>query len=264
MAIRHLPYTIWCCWSVPVRSWFLIYLFRHFRYRCRWLYAGSDSCLAGPAVIAYEIHTFCENFDKVYSWGECSGRNRGNVLMNELNKECREQRGSVRQSWTESLIAPWTICSSGSVFGEKVYKVTLNGDVCPVLKQGRNSGAVFFCLSQERIDGSLLSDRRLFKLHIAYFQAYKHRSETPLRIFKKADVSSMQLCLKLSNQLSLESTRSSESWTRSYGSIELLSGKGNPWKTTHSEEISGMAFLKISCWDACKWPKSSSPTVPRK
>ena len=99
--------------------------------------------------------------------------------MNELNKECREQR----KSWNGK---PY--CSLDYMlrerFGEKVYKVTLNGGMsCP------NRDGTLSVTEQIESQIALLSGKRPIQKYIAYFQAYTNTYAPVVdlrKIFKEA------------------------------------------------------------------------------
>ena len=121
--------------------------------------------------------------------------------MNELNKECREQR----KSWNGK---PY--CSLDYMlrerFGEKVYKVTLNGGMsCPNRDGTLGTRGCIFCSEggsgdfaadvslsvTEQIESqiALLSAKRPIQKYIAYFQAYTNTYapvEYLRKIFKEA------------------------------------------------------------------------------
>ena len=121
--------------------------------------------------------------------------------MNELNKECREQR----KSWNGK---PY--CSLDYMlrerFGEKVYKVTLNGGMsCPNRDGTLGTRGCIFCSEggsgdfaadvslsvTEQIESqiALLSGKRPIQKYIAYFQAYTNTYapvEYLRKIFKEA------------------------------------------------------------------------------
>lgn len=121
--------------------------------------------------------------------------------MNELNKECREQR----KSWNGK---PY--CSLDYMlrerFGEKVYKVTLNGGMsCPNRDGTLGTRGCIFCSEggsgdfaadvslsvTEQIESqiALLSGKRPIQKYIAYFQAYTNTYapvEHLRKIFKEA------------------------------------------------------------------------------
>ena len=121
--------------------------------------------------------------------------------MNELNKECREQH----KSWNGK---PY--CSLDYMlrerFGEKVYKVTLNGGMsCPNRDGTLGTRGCIFCSEggsgdfaadvslsvTEQIESqiALLSAKRPIQKYIAYFQAYTNTYapvEYLRKIFKEA------------------------------------------------------------------------------
>ena len=121
--------------------------------------------------------------------------------MNELNKECREQR----KSWNGK---PY--CSLDYMLrerlGEKVYKVTLNGGMsCPNRDGTLGTRGCIFCSEggsgdfaadvslsvTEQIESqiALLSGKRPIQKYIAYFQAYTNTYapvEYLRKIFKEA------------------------------------------------------------------------------
>lgn len=121
--------------------------------------------------------------------------------MNELNKECREQR----KSWNGK---PY--CSLDYMlrerFGEKVYKVTLNGGMsCPNRDGTLGTRGCIFCSEggsgdfaadvslsvTEQIESqiALLSGKRPIQKYIAYFQVYTNTYapvEYLRKIFKEA------------------------------------------------------------------------------
>ena len=121
--------------------------------------------------------------------------------MNELNKECREQH----KSWNGK---PY--CSLDYMlrerFGEKVYKVTLNGGMsCPNRDGTLGTRGCIFCSEggsgdfaadaslsvTEQIESqiALLSGKRPIQKYIAYFQAYTNTYapvEYLRKIFKEA------------------------------------------------------------------------------
>lgn len=121
--------------------------------------------------------------------------------MNELNKECREQRKSWNGKPYRSL--DYMLRER---FGEKVYKVTLNGGMsCPNRDGTLGTRGCIFCSEggsgdfaadvslsvTEQIESqiALLSGKRPIQKYIAYFQAYTNTYapvEYLRKIFKEA------------------------------------------------------------------------------
>ena len=121
--------------------------------------------------------------------------------MNELNKECREQRKSWNGKPYRSL--DYMLRER---FGEKVYKVTLNGGMsCPNRDGTLGTRGCIFCSEggsgdfaadvslsvSEQIESqiALLSGKRPIQKYIAYFQAYTNTYapvEYLRKIFKEA------------------------------------------------------------------------------
>ena len=121
--------------------------------------------------------------------------------MNELNKECREQR----KSWNGKPYCSLDYMLRERV-GEKVYKVTLNGGMsCPNRDGTLGTRGCIFCSEggsgdfaadvslsvTEQIESqiALLSGKRPIQKYIAYFQAYTNTYapvEYLRKIFKEA------------------------------------------------------------------------------